>query len=115
MASSSKVYAAWVRRIEIGLSTWSDDSTEIETPMLARFPLRTKSKFKKKRDREILISPGGALTITNSLVLVQHRSIKSILRVSCEQSRHFCSACFKADKAKLEHPQSSSACPYYKK
>ena len=35
-----KFYAAWVRRIEIGLNKWSDESNEIETPMLARFPLK---------------------------------------------------------------------------
>ena len=34
-----RFYAAWVRKIEVGLSTWSDDPSEIETPMLARYTL----------------------------------------------------------------------------
>ena len=42
-----KIYAAWVRRIEIALSTWADDSSEIETPILARFPLKIKSSSRK--------------------------------------------------------------------
>ena len=28
-------YAAWLRRIEMGLNSWSDDPTQIETTMLA--------------------------------------------------------------------------------
>ena len=43
-----KFYAAWVRRIEIGLSQWSDNSAEIETPMLACFPLRNKIILRKR-------------------------------------------------------------------
>ena len=43
-----KFYAACVRRIEIGLNTWSDSSVQIETPMLTKFPL--KPKMQSKRD-----------------------------------------------------------------
>ena len=32
-----RFYAAWMRKIEVGLSTWSDDQSKIETPMLARY------------------------------------------------------------------------------
>ena len=42
-----KFYAAWIRRIEIGLNKWSDESNEIETPMLARFPLKGRVQTKK--------------------------------------------------------------------
>jgi hypothetical protein len=28
-------YAAWIRRIESGQNKWSDDSVDIETPLLA--------------------------------------------------------------------------------
>ena len=35
-------------RIEIGLNTWSDSSVELETPMLTKYPLKT--KFQQKRD-----------------------------------------------------------------
>ena len=38
-----RFYAAWVRKIEVGLSTWFDEPSEIETPMLARYTLN-KSK-----------------------------------------------------------------------
>ena len=38
-----RFYAARLRKIEVGLNTWSDDSSEIETPMLARYTLRGKT------------------------------------------------------------------------
>ena len=46
-----KFYAAWVRRIENGLSQWSDNSAEIETPMIAClhvFLLETKLFLRKR-------------------------------------------------------------------
>ena len=38
-------YAAWMRKIEVGLSTWSDDPSEIETPMLARYTLNKTNRI----------------------------------------------------------------------
>ena len=63
-----KFYAAWVRRIEIGLSQWSDSSAEIETPMLACFPLRNKY-FSKKELPKAQDSVGGVRTTTNKHVV----------------------------------------------
>ena len=48
MACPVEVYAAWVRHIEIGLNEWSDETNEIETPMLARFPLKGRVQTKKE-------------------------------------------------------------------
>ena len=45
-----KFYAAWVRRIEIGLNAWSNSSVEIETLMLTKFPL------KPKRHQRVIMS-----------------------------------------------------------
>ena len=43
-----KFYAAWFRRIEIGLNKWFDESNEIETSMLAKFPLKGRVQTKKE-------------------------------------------------------------------
>ena len=40
-------YAAWLRQIEMGLNTWSDDPAQIEPAMLAG-----KTFFKKGTDKE---------------------------------------------------------------
>ena len=43
-----RFYVAWVRRIEIGLSKWSDNLSEIETPMFACFPLKNRNLSRKE-------------------------------------------------------------------
>ena len=113
-----KFYAAWVRCIEIGLSKWSDESTEIETPMLARFPLRGKVGFSMQVKKEWVKDQDSTSWCPDynkqscSIFASSHQKhIKGQLRTVC----HFCSACYRADKTKLEHPQSSSACPSYTK
>lgn len=53
-----RFYAAWVRRIEVGLCTWVDDPSDIETPMLARYTLSkskgsyTQAKGSSTRDQD---------------------------------------------------------------
>ena len=105
-----KFYAAWVRRIEIDLSKWSDESTEIETPMLARFPLRGKVGFSmqvKKEGVKDQDSTWWCPDYNNSLVPLLRLLIRSTLRVSLEQSAIFA--------VLVTGPQSSSACPSYTK
>ena len=90
-------YAAWVRRIEIGLSQWSDNSAGIETPMLACFLFRNKT-FSKK---EMLRTQDAVWWCPD------------FNKQSCSLgSSH---ACYKTDKVKLKHPMSSSACPHFQR
>ena len=123
-----KFYAAWVRRIEIGLNKWLDDPTEIENPMLARYPLRKKGQVIREALREhdqIWWCPDYNRQ-SRSFSAPSHQKKKKKKKKKKKRKennikgqqrtvRHFCSACYRADKTKLDHPQSSSACPYYKK
>lgn len=108
-----KFYAAWVRRIKIGLSNWPGDTSEIETPMLARFPLRSKSfrkeNYVKEQDQIWWCSDFNRQQCSFTTSSHQ-KNVKGHMR----QVRHICGACYRADKLKLEHPESSSACPYKK-
>ena len=109
-----KFYAAWVRRIEIGLNNWSDNSVEIETPMLTRFPFKAKTQSKReymKEDDQVWWCSDYNQQRCSFSASSHQKSVKGHLR----SVKHICSACYRSDKAKLEHPQSSSACPYYNK
>ena len=108
-----KFYAAWVRRIEIGLSQWSDNSAEIETPMLACFPLRNKTFSKKEmlRTQDAVWCCPDFNKQSCSLGASHQKVIKGQTRAV----RHFCSACYRTNKVKLEHPMSSSACPHFQR
>ena len=106
-----KFYAAWVRRIEIGLNTWSDSSVEIETPMLTKFPLKPKMQSKRdyvKPEEQVWWCADYNNQTCSFSTSSHQKSVKGHLR----NVRHICSACHRADKALLEHPKSSSACPY---
>ena len=109
-----KFYAAWVRRIEIGLNNWSDNSVEIETPMLTRFPLKAKTQSKKeymKDDDQVWWCSDYNQQRCSFSTSSHQKSVKGHLR----SVKHICSACYRSDKARLEYPQSSSACSYNNK
>ena len=108
-----KFYAAWVRRIENGMNQWSDNSAEIETPMLACFLLKNKT-FSKKEMLRTQDAVGWCMDFNK-----QFRSLGSsyqkVIKGQTRAVRHFCSACYRTDKVKLEHPMSSSACPHFQR
>ena len=108
-----KFYAAWVRRIEVGLSSWSDNPSEIETPMLACCPLRSKVAPKKEFSRapeQVWWCPDY-----NKLGCNLGSSHQKVIKGQSRSVSHFCSVCHKNDKVRLDHPKSSSACPYSQK
>jgi hypothetical protein len=51
-----QLYAAWIRRIESGQNKWSDNSVDIETPLLASFVRPKQNKLNR-----------GASNMTKSL------------------------------------------------
>ena len=109
-----RFYAAWVRRIEIGLSSWSDSSVELETPMLTKYPL--KAKFQQKRDYLRVDEQVWWCSDYNSQSCsFSASSLQKNVKGHTRTVKHICSACYRADKSMLEHPKSSSACPLYKK
>ena len=108
-----KFYAAWVRGIEIGLSKWSDNSSEIETPMLACFPHKNRNLSRKELPKAqdlVWWCPDY-----NKQACSLSSSHQKVIKSQTRSVRHLCSVCYKNDKAKLEHPKASSACPYFQK
>ena len=112
-----RFYAAWVRKIEVGLSTWSDDPSEIETPMLARYTLNKNKginmqvKSSSSRNSEqVWWCPDYNKQQCSAGSSVHQKFIKNQSRTV----KHICSSCLKIDKKQLEHPQTSAACPYRK-
>ena len=108
-----KFYAAWVRRIENGMNQWSDNSAEIETPMLACFLLRNKT-FSKKEMLRTQDAVGWCMDF-NKQSCSLGASRQKVIKGQTRAVRHFCSACYRTDKVKLEHPMSSSACPHFQR
>lgn len=110
-----KFYAAWVRRIEVGLTAWSDDPSEIENLMLAKYPLKNRFQSKKsatylKEQDQIWWCADYNKQRCSFSSSTHQKSVKGHMR----QVKHICGACYRADKKQLEHPESSSACPYRK-
>ena len=108
-----KFYAAWVRRIENGLNPWSDNSAEIETPMLACFLLRNNT-FSKKEMLRTQDAVGWCMDF-NKQSCSLGSSHQKVIKGQPRAVRYFCSACYRADKVKVEHPMSSSACPHFQR
>ena len=107
MKALLQFYVAWVRRIEIGLKTWSDSSVEIETPMLTKFPLKPKTTSKRdyvKLEEQVWWCADYYNQTCSFSTSSHQKSVKGHLR----NVRHI----YRTDKALLEHPKSSSACPY---
>ena len=98
-------YAAWLRRIESGLSKWGDDPTIIEIPMLARHVIK---KSADKAADAIFWCPD----YNNGKCSVSAKSHQKIIKNRTRTVQHICSTCWRKDKKQLSHPETSFACPY---
>ena len=110
-------YAAWVREIELGKKSWSDDSAQIETAILSKYVLKTsktrpQSSATRKSDIQNdddkvwfcqLYQRNKCLHKTNHT-----ETFKGRLRLA----QHVCATCWLKDKQKLGHPECSSSCPH---
>ena len=111
-------YAVVLREIEFGKKSWKDDFQYIETAILSKnVPKSTMwgSEFKK---------PFGSLNkkkddSENSEEVwfcskYQRNKCNHILTIKGQacNAQHICATCWQKDKMKLQHPESSSACPH---
>ena len=110
-------YAAFVRDIERGRKKWSDDPSYIESAMLNKYLLKGKdyqhtrkasypSKIDEKAEKVWFCGEYQRNKCS-------HKS--SHLKVVKGEQRlamHICASCWLKDKTKLEHPESSTACPH---
>lgn len=103
-----KFYAAWLRRIEMGMNSWEDDPAQIETAMLSGHTQKRKEdKGYMSKSEQVWWCPNynqdkcSYSTSHQKTILGHPRLVK-----------HICATCWRSDKKQLGHPESSSACPH---
>ena len=112
--SLTKVYASWVREIEVGRKKWSDDPSSWESAFLSKYVIKSNKQF----------TPGRKENVSNNDERVWFCSAyqrnkcayKSnhmlVIKGKMRLASHICASCWQKDKKKLEHPESSSCCPH---
>ena len=102
-------YAAWLRRIEMGLNSWSDEPAQIENAMLASKVLRRKSdKGYLSQSEQTWWCPD----FNNGKCSFQTFSHQKSILGHSRLVKHIFGTCWKKEKKQLRHPESSAACPY---
>lgn len=116
-------YAAWLREIELGKKSWSEDSQQIESAILTKHIRSQKTQFSNKRDfydkkdysdkktqsSEEKVWFCSAYQRNKCSFRADHMVvIKGKMRLAT----HICASCWQKDKKKLQHPESSFGCPY---
>lgn len=108
-------YAAWVKLIEKGENVWSDDTSLLEVRMLIGKKVlnKTASKYSDKSseknfDRKVWYCPLYQRNKCNISKDGHNLDIAGKSRFV----QHICATCLREDKAKMKHPESSSACPH---
>ena len=109
------LYAAWLREIELGKKSWSDDPQQIEGAILSKYLLRGKgySSFKENSSKSDAAEDRTWFCSEYQRNKCKHKS--SHLRVhngKRKLANHICATCWLKDKKKLEHPECSSSCPH---
>ena len=110
-------YAAWLREIELGKKSWSDDTQHIESAILSKYLLK-KSGFSSSSKKEFQNKNDANEDRTWFCSEYQRNKCKhksSHLRVHNGKQKlasHICAACWLKEKKKLEHPECSSSCPH---
>ena len=106
-------YAAFVRQVELGKKKWGDDTVGLEVPLLSK---NVKPDIKKS-------TPGFKKDISKPFTwycaafqknkCTKQSPHSTVIRGVSREVHHFCAACYRIDKIKNVHPESSSACPHF--
>lgn len=127
--SVKKLYAAIVRRIELGTLNWGDDLTSIQSSILTRADVRKNSGNSKGQNSANTNNnrnpprQSGKDQKDSDKVWFCHLFQKNKCKFKENQHpgtnkhgnvvtyHHICATCWLKNKEKLYHPESSSACP----
>lgn len=102
-------YAAWLRRIEMGLNSWSDNPSQIENAMLAN------KSYKRKSDKEYFAKAEQiwwCSDFNNNKCSFQSLTHQKTVKGHMRLVRHICGSCWRKDKKQHQHPKTSTACSY---
>ena len=116
-------YAAWVREIEMGLKTWLDSTHELESAVLSKHVkphkyFANKTSFKKDTRPSSKSNPSSDDEKIWFCSLYQKNKCSNranhmvVYKGKMRMAMHICATCWLKDKQKLEHPESSTACPH---
>lgn len=114
-------YAAWLREIELGKKTWSDDSQQIESAILSKY-LRLQKGLPNKNSKDFSKQSEKKNKSTEEKTWFcspyqrnkcQHKG-NHLVVIKGEQrlALHICATCWQKDKIQLSHPECSTSCPH---
>ena len=109
-------YAAWLREIELGKKSWSDDPQQIETPILTKHirlqktsqPVSKKDSGKQTADKEKV----WFCSMYQRNKCSHKNGHIAVFKGEARFCQHICATCWLKDKTKLPHPECSSSCPH---
>ena len=111
-------YAAWVREIELGKKSWSDDSAQIETAILSKYVLKTSktrpslSSATRKSDTQNDDDKVWFCQLYQRNKCLHKANHTETFKGKLRLAQHVCATCWLKDKQKLGHPECSSSCPH---
>lgn len=112
-------YAAWLREIEMGRKSWRDNSNEIESAILSKYvrPQKNYNKGDLKRDKSGKSNAGEDEKVWFCSMYQKNKCSNStdhlvVVKGKMRMAMHICASCWLKDKKKMQHPESSSACPH---
>lgn len=113
-------YAAWLREIELGKKTWSDDSSHIENAILSKYLLKGTTRAKTTTASKSLSGQSShdddrvwfCPLYQRNKCLKRSNHVDNFKNKRLKLLQHICAACWIKDKKKLEHPECSSSCPH---
>ncbi|CAC5419055.1 unnamed protein product [Mytilus coruscus] len=106
-------YAAWIRRVESGQNKWSDDTADIETPLLAS-SVRSRQNRVSNKSASIVKAPSVWFCSDFqkkkcSFSGAHDKVIKGVTRYV----QHVCASCLLKDNKQLPHAELDPSCPHH--
>ena len=117
-------YAAWLREIELGKRSWSDDLHQLEGAILTKYLQSSKSPIGKPNKDYKPFDPKKGTNIQADETKVwfcqsyqrnkcEHKSSHMVVvKGKAKMALHICATCWQKDKVQLPHPESSTSCPH---
>jgi hypothetical protein len=106
-------YAAWIRRIESGQNKWSDDSVDIETPLLAGSVRPKQNKLNKGASNMIKSPVVWFCSDFQKKICSFSGSHDKVVKGVTRHVKHICASCLLKDNKQLPHAESDPSCPHH--
>ena len=111
-------HAAWLRQIELGKKTWSDDSQQIVSAILSKHLRVQKSvQFGGKEEQNVIKKDNKEEKVWFCSQYQRNKCMNRanhmvVVKGKMRLAQHICTTCWQKDRIKLSHLESSSSCPH---